>query len=283
MIGFRANEGQMEDGVPDHEPHKAHSRRRTLILLGAASAGAFATLRGASWLLDRYAGELEFIPLDDPPGFRRLSLVGATTGAFDPLAGIPTPGDAVASGFTAANEDLCPALFGEASLAAGVVPVAFFSDFNCPNCETMYDQLLTMEAEAPHRLRVRRHEWPILGPSSEISARAAIAAGRQGDRRAFNRRLQRTVFAPSEAYLRDLAEAADLDPDRFFQDMNSDATTQELMASAALSRRFGFPGTPGLVVGRTVVIGQIGQATLNALVDAESKIGLPTGCRPAAP
>lgn len=147
----------------------------------------------------------------------------------------------------------------------------------------MYNQLLKMEAEAPQILRVRRHEWPILGPSSEISARAAIAAGRQGDRRTFNRPLQRTAFAPSEAYLRDLVEAADLDPERFFQDMISDATSQELLASAALSRRFGFPGTPGLVVGRTVVIGKVGQATLNALVDAERNTGPPPRCRPAAP
>lgn len=80
--------------------------------------------------MDRYADDLEFIRLDDPPGFRRLGIVGSTTGGLDSLSGVRTRRDAATQGFALAIEDLCPALFGEASLAAGVVPVAFFSDFN---------------------------------------------------------------------------------------------------------------------------------------------------------
>ena len=61
-------------------------------------------------------------------------------------------------------------------------------------------------------------------------------------------------------------------------DMASEATTQELRTSASLVQRFAFPGTPALVVGRTIVIGTIRKATLNSLIAAESDEGPPPGC-----
>ncbi|MEM9762963.1 MAG: DsbA family protein [Pseudomonadota bacterium] len=271
------------DGAPDATARKpATSGRRDLLIILAAGAGSIAAFRGASSLLDRATDDLGFISVDDPPGFRRLSLFGATTGALDPFAGIDAPGQ------TAETEDVlpevpeaafCRALFGRARVEAGIVPIAFFSDYNCPNCELLLEDLIALEAEARGRVHIQRHEWPILGEPSEISARAAIAAGRQGAQSAFNRRLQRTSFAPSEAYLREVAQSADIDPDRLIADMASDSTTRELRTSAALVRRFAFPGTPALVVGRTIVVGTIRTATLEALVRAEESAGPPPGCR----
>jgi hypothetical protein len=80
---------EAKDGVPD-APQRAVARsgRRDLLVLLAAGIGAIAFFRGASWLIDRATDDLGFIPVDDPPGFRRLSLVGSTTGAIDPFAGI---------------------------------------------------------------------------------------------------------------------------------------------------------------------------------------------------
>jgi predicted DsbA family dithiol-disulfide isomerase len=273
----------MTDGkntaMPEREPGAHVGRRRNLLIFAAVAVGAVALVRGGSWVLDKAAGELGFIPVDDPPGFRRLSLIGSTSGAFDPFAGVAVPGEAAVRNDAIPEEDFCAALFGRTSFQPGVVPVAFFSDYNCPNCEVLSEDLIAMEAEADGELHLRRHEWPILGASSETSARAAIAAGRQGAQRAFNRRLQRTNFAPSEAYLRDVARSAGIDPERLFMDMASDATTRELRTSAALVRRFAFPGTPALVVGSTIVVGTIRTVTLKALIIAERSAGPPPGCR----
>lgn len=253
--------------------------RRGLLTLLAAGVGAVVFFRGASWLIDRATDDLGFIPVDDPPGFRRLSLVGSTTGAFDPFAGVAASDEVAESDEVIPEADFCSALFGRASFQPGVVPIAFFSDYNCPNCELLAEDLNALEAEARSGVHLRRHEWPILGASSETSARAAIAAGRQGAQSAFNRRLQRTSFVPNEAYLRDVAQSAGIDPDRLLADMASDATTRELGTSAALVRRFAFPGTPALVVGRTIVVGTIRTVTLEALVRAEQSAGPPPGCR----
>jgi len=236
-----------------------------------------AVFRGASWVLDQAAGDLGFIPVEDPQGFRRLSLVGSTSAAFDPFAGIPSPGEDAEPVATIAERDFCVALFGLTQVRPGAVPVAFSSDYICPNCELLVDDLTALEAAGD--VHLKRHEWPILGEASEMSARAAIAANRQGAYRTFARRLQRTSLVPTGEYLRELAQSAGIDADRLLADMASASTTHELRTSAALVRRFRFPGTPALVVGRTIVVGTIRAATLDALIRTEQAAGPPPGCQ----
>jgi len=249
-----------------------------LLLATAAGAGILASVQGASWIFDRVADNLEFAPLADPPGFRRLTLLGATTGAIDPLAGISAGTDAARLEPPAPVESLCMGIFGVERVEPGVVPIAFFSDYNCPNCELLVDDIRALEAAASRRIHVKWHEWPILGEGSETSSRAALAAGFQGARRAFARRLQGTAFEPTPAYLTELARSAGIDPQRLLLDMQSEAVARQLRTTVALVRRFGFPGTPALVVGRTVVVGTIRPATLSALIDAERALGPPPGC-----
>ncbi|SEL74815.1 DSBA-like thioredoxin domain-containing protein [Roseovarius azorensis] len=262
--------------MAESKPPRSAARRRDLLVFASVGVAAILLARGGSWVLDRAGRDLNFIEVDDPPGFRRLSLIGTTSSAFDPFVGMETTDENPVNNLTVSDEAFCEALFGQNNFQPGVVPVAFFSDYNCPNCELITEDLLEMEAGG--RLHLRYHEWPILGSSSGVFARAAIAARRQGAQREFNRRLQRTSFAPSDAYLRGLAESAGIDPERLLVDMGSEATTQELRTSATLVRRFAFPGTPALVVGRTIVIGTIRTATLKSLIAAERIEGPPPGC-----
>lgn len=259
------------------EPTTPVSGRRKLLTFAALMVAPVAFFRGASWVLDQAASNLGFIPVDDPPGFRRLSLVGSTSSAFDPFAGVAAPGEVAEKNTPIADAGFCAALFGRTSFENGVVPVAFFSDFNCPNCELLVDDLTKIAAAGD--VHLKRHEWPILGDASQTAARAAIAAAEQGAYQAFARRLQRTSLVPTEGYLRDVAQSAGIDADRLFTDMASDATTHELRTSAALVRRFAFPGTPALIVGRTIVVGTIRTATLEALVKLERAEGPPPGCQ----
>jgi len=262
---------------PRGEPGLRAGGRRKLLTFAALMLAPVAVFRGASWVLDQAAGDLGFIPVEDPPGFRRLSLVGSTSAAFDPFVGVAPPGEVAEPVATIAERDFCVALFGRSDFRPEEVPVAFFSDYNCPNCELLVDDLTAIEAAGD--VHLKRHEWPILGEASETSARAAIAANRQGAYRTFARRLQRTSLVPTHEYLRELAHSAGIDADRLFADMASDSTTHELRTSAALVRRFAFPGTPALVVGRTIVVGTIRTATLEALIRTEQSAGPPPGCR----
>ncbi len=60
--------------------------------------------------------------------------------------------------------------------------------------------------------------------------------------------------------------------------MASDEVTRELHTSATLVRRLAFPGTPALVVGRTIVVGTLRETTLRALIEIERAEGPPPGC-----
>lgn len=271
----------MTDGedaaTPESDLAPRDNGRRKLLKFAVLMVAPIALFRGASWIINQAADDLRFIPVDDPPGFRRLSLIGSTSSALDPFLGLAAPGEVDDPVAPIAEQDFCVALYGLRKLSPGVVPVALFSDYNCPNCELLAEDLASLEADGT--VHLKRHEWPILGASSETSARAAIAAARQGAYRIFARRLQRTSLVPIEEYLREVAHSAGIDADRLFADMASDATTRELHTSAALVRRFAFPGTPALIVGRTIVVGTIWRATLEALIESELSAGPPPGCQ----
>ncbi len=251
--------------------------RRGLITAGVV-AGFAGLWSGAPYLRRLLPRDFDFAALADPPGFRRIA-GGSTSGGIDPFAGIGTPraqpGPAIDP--DALRADLCRALYG-APPGAGVVPVASFSDYYCPFCRVLTRRLSAIEAESEGAVRIAWHEWPLLGETSETAAKAALAAKRQGAYVAFHEALMRGAFVATPAFLADLAGRLGIDPDRMLADMESAETARAIAESRALARLFGFPGTPALVVGRTVVVGQIDEATLRALIERERADGPLPGC-----
>lgn len=79
----------------------------------------------------------------------------------------------------AMRADLCNGLFGGPP-PAGVVPIASFSDYNCPFCRVLTERLSNLEERSGGGVRITWHEWPRLGPTSLSAARAALAADMQG-------------------------------------------------------------------------------------------------------
>ncbi|MEO1689787.1 MAG: DsbA family protein [Pseudomonadota bacterium] len=156
------------------------------------------------------------------------------------------------------------------------MPIASFSDYNCPFCKVLTQKLAALEDAGG--VSVTWHEWPLLGEASMQAAQAALAADAQGAYAAFHKRLMRSRFRPTPEYLREIARSLDIDADRMLSDMASAAVAKRLADTAALSSIFGFPGTPALVVGRTVVVGAISDATLAALVEQERRDGPPEVC-----
>lgn len=247
-----------------------------MLVLGAAGAAGTAAWLGGPHVRTWFAGDLEFTPVDDPVGFRRFGSGAVSTG-FDPFAGLgssPAAESAVAS----VRAGLCQTLFGAALIPAGTVPIAYFSDFRCPYCRVLGPRLAAIEARSDMAVTVAWHEWPILGDASVNAARAALAARRQGAYQAFHERLISSPFVPTPAYLADLAGRVGLDPARLAADMDSPSVAREIATSRALAGIFQFRGTPGLVVGRTIINGAIDEAALAALIERERAEGPPPGC-----
>ena len=256
--------------------------RRDLLALGALLAGGYGAIRLGAAAYDRLADAAHaFEPMDRPEGFRRLAGGSSSSGGFDPFVGIRTD-EAPAPTVSAAEvEDrLCETLFeGRVAGGDGVVPIASFSDYNCPYCRVLTQRLAAFAAETPGVTMIW-HELPLLGEGSRAAAEAALAAKRQGAYVAFHERLMRSPFQPTEGYLRTLARDLDIDGDRLIADMRGEAVARDIAESEALARLLAIVGTPVVVVGRTVVQGVVDVETIGTLVEMEREAGPVPGCEP---
>jgi len=169
---------------------------------------------------------------------------------------------------------LTPALFGNSG-SEGVVPIAYFSEFRCPYCRALERDLDTLMADYPASFRLVQHELPIFGPASELAARASVAAAKQGKQPELRRRFMRTPLVAEEASVLRVAADIGLDVDRLAKDMASAEVQEELDRTRALADVFGFIGTPGLVIGRTVLNGAIPYALLRRIVEDEAAQAAP--------
>ncbi|MFQ6552728.1 DsbA family protein [Aestuariibius insulae] len=255
--------------------------RRSLLLDGLAVAGAYFLLRdGIPALRSRFAS-LEFTVLDSPDGFRRIAGGQTSSGGFDPFVGLdanPQGRPDTSEARAAVETDLCGTLFAGWSGDPDVVPIASFSDYNCPICRITTRRLAQLDAVTEGGARITWHELPILGETSLLAARAALAADRQGAYAAFHDRLLRSPFRATPEYLQAVAADLDLDHDRLAADMTSEAVSDRIARSLALRALFSFAGTPAIVIGRTVVEGDVEKATLARLVEMEREEGPPPAC-----
>ena len=62
-----------------------------------------------------------------------------------------------------------------------------------------------------------------------------------------------------------------MDAAQLISDMDAEKTSDEIITAKALVSVFGIPGTPALVIGQTLVIGNISPRQLGALVEIEAE------------
>ncbi|RLJ41557.1 DSBA-like thioredoxin domain-containing protein [Litoreibacter meonggei] len=242
------------------------SRRGLLVLGGFATAYALIRTQRET-VADWFAKEPEFVALEAPTGFRRIISNGnQTTGVFDPFVGLDD--EVSARPLKLSRRQLCEELY--ANVPADVVPMAYFSDYNCPYCRVLSKDLIAQERDTAHPSRIVWHELPLLGPTSLLGARAALAAGYQGAYVEFHKRLNTGAVRIGDGLIQTLAETLGVDHSQLLRDMERDEITQTLRRSKAVADMFGVIGTPFLVVGRTAVYGRISPASLNRLVEIES-------------
>lgn len=250
--------------------------RRALLTLGLIGGGYVAlNWRGAA-LMERVAGLPDLIPLAEPVGFRKLEGGDLSGGTFDPFIGLDEGAQIVAE--PVRRDTLCAALFGADDDGSDAVPIAYFTDYACPYCRVLGDDLTALQAEMPDRVRLIWHELPLLGPPSVLGARAALAAAKQGAYLPFHKRLNTGIVRITDAFIDQIAEDLGLDQATLRRDMADQATTQRLATSKGVADLFGVIGTPFLVIGRTAISGRISSTRLRQLVDLERAEGLGSAC-----
>ena len=150
----------------------------------------------------------------------------------------------------------------------GSLTVYEFSDYNCGYCKRMFAPIMQMLAKNGD-VRMVIKEFPILSQSSVTAAKAGIAAQNQGKFKSFHTEMMTYRGQINDASIMQAAGAAGLDLAQLKQDMDSPETTAIIGRTRSAAAALNINGTPGLVIGDTVIPGAISIEELQTVIDKE--------------
>ena len=156
------------------------------------------------------------------------------------------------------------------------ITIVEFTDYNCGFCKNATPWVMNQVDNRRSDVRVIIKESAVRGANSELAARAALAAHRQGKYREMHIALMKV---PANAYSPDVVErigkSVGLDVERLKRDME-DKTLHDLIARhVAEFDQAGLDGTPGFFINGKYVAG-FDQQSLEALI-AEAREGAKKG------
>jgi len=150
----------------------------------------------------------------------------------------------------------------------GSVTVVEFLDYQCGFCRRAHPEL-TRLIEADGDIRWIVKEMPILGPGSELAARAAIATLLAEGPEAYmtlHHRLMSLQGPIDDAVLDEELTAAGLEPAAIRAGMDADEVTRRLAETRALAQDLAVSGTPTFVFGDQMVRGYLPLDQMQMLV-----------------
>ena len=154
--------------------------------------------------------------------------------------------------------------------AQGDVTMVEFFDYNCSYCKkALSDMLELMKGDA--KLRVVLKEFPVLGPGSVEAAQVAVAV-RMQDKTGkkyleFHQKLLGGRGQADKARALAVAKEVGMDMGRLEKDLTSEEVKASLAESFDLAEALGLNGTPGYVIGDSIVIGALGAPTLKEKIN----------------
>lgn len=147
----------------------------------------------------------------------------------------------------------------------GDVTLVEFFDYNCPYCRRV-TPIMEHAEKADPKLRVVYKELPILGAGSVYSAKAALAAHKQGKYLAFHKELMLGQGVADESRVLEIAAKIGLDVERMKSDMDDPAIATAIENNLALAQALRINGTPGFVIGDKIIRGAIDLKAMQALI-----------------
>lgn len=148
---------------------------------------------------------------------------------------------------------------------AGDITLVEFFDYRCGYCKRVAGAVTQLQKDNP-RVRVVYKDFPILGESSELAAKAALASRAQGKHQAFHEALLATAGEITRDELLRIAGEVGLDSNRLEADMANPEWQTIIDRNRALAKDLGISGTPGFIVGTEFVPGAMELNGLKELV-----------------
>lgn len=134
------------------------------------------------------------------------------------------------------------------------VTIVEFFDYRCPYCHAATDWVWKTAAANPD-VRFVFKELPILSPTSELAARAAIASEKQGKYPEFHRALMQARGSLEQAQIDQVAASVGLDVARLKRDMQDPSIEEHLNRVRATAQSLGVNGTPAFFVNGRLISG----------------------------
>jgi len=149
----------------------------------------------------------------------------------------------------------------------GDVTVVEFFDYACAYCKRVFPAVRKLIGEDKN-IRIVYKEFPILGPVSRFAAIAALAAKRQGLYREFHESLMAAKGALTNKRVLKIAEKAGLNRSKLVADMESRKAkfSKIIEKNIQLAASLKISGTPGFVIGDTVIRGALNYESLKSIV-----------------
>lgn len=135
---------------------------------------------------------------------------------------------------------------GSPSVGNGKVKIAYFFDFNCGHC-TKQGETINEVLKKSKDVTIIYKNFPILAPSSEVMARAALAAHQQGKYKEFYDGIYKAA-KKDESAMEGIAKSLKLDVAKWKADMEGAAVQAELDGVRDLARKLKLSGTPALAI-----------------------------------
>jgi len=148
----------------------------------------------------------------------------------------------------------------------GDVTIIEFFDYQCGFCKrTAGDLIEAVEDDGNTKLIMR--EFPILGPESDIAARAALAAMKQDKYLDLHLALMELNGRLSEARVMETAESVGLNTDQLARDMASPSLSEAIERTKTLASTIGVDGTPAFIIGGRLYPGALEKDELLTIIE----------------
>ena len=161
----------------------------------------------------------------------------------------------------------------------GAITIVEFFDYQCSHCMDMVP-VVDAIVKANHDVRIVYKDFPIRGPMSELAAKAALAAAKQGKYVALNHAMFMSNQPLSEQHIMALAENAGINIHKLKNDMKDKSIDAQLKANYRLAENLKLLGTPAFFIGKTntrdgnsinFLFGSMTQTQLQDAVDSARK------------
>ena len=149
----------------------------------------------------------------------------------------------------------------------GDISIVEYFDYNCPYCRKIEPELQQVVHD-DGKVRMIWKDWPILGPTSIVAARMALASKYQDKFREAHEALIGVNSKLTEPRIRELLSGAGIDVDRATRDLatNAKAIDAILARNNDQATAFGFKGTPSFIVGKFRVPGILTMAEFDQVI-----------------